>query len=465
MKNSPAYICQPCETRYSRWMGRCHECQAWDSIVEQAAPSFAPKKATKGSLINFCDISQEVHQPARYACGIAEFDRVCGNGLVPGSVVLVGGDPGIGKSTLLLQVAAGLSQNLSCAYISGEEAVTQIKMRAQRMQLHQSNVKLSANSVINDIIETVNKANDFQVLIIDSVQTMFMANIDSSPGSITQVRAVTQELINLAKTKNLVVILVSHVTKEGVIAGPRLLEHMVDTVLYFEGERSNQFRILRTVKNRFGPTHEIGVFVMREQGLIEVTNPSELLISERSHNVPGNVIYCGMEGTRPLLVEIQALVAPVSSQNPRRTVIGWDLNRLAMIIAILETRCDVKLANKDIFLNVVGGIKIVDTGADLAVAFALISAASDRPIAANIVTCGEVGLAAEIRNVNHIANRLNEAAKLGFAKAYIPKLKHPEELAGVDGITVKQIRSLTDLPLRDIVISADNNNKPLKKTN
>lgn len=473
-KPSIIFMCQKCEAQYHKWQGRCNECGSWNSISEQVIRSIRQNTSPADALLNrslsdksfnFTTLAGNVEYPARYVSEMAEFDRVCGNGLVPGSVILVGGDPGIGKSTLLLQVAASLSKNLSCAYISGEEAVTQIKLRAQRMGLGDSQVLLSSCNLIDEVMLALSLHEEVKVLVVDSIQTMSLSNIDSSPGTVSQVRGVTQELLKIAKNKNIVVILVSHVTKDGIIAGPRLLEHMVDTVLYFEGERGNQFRILRTVKNRYGPTHEIGVFSMGEKGLIEVTNPSEMLLSGRSHNVAGNVVYAGIEGTRPLLVEIQALVAPISGLSPHRTVLGWELNRLSMIIAILEARCGVKLSNKDIYLNVVGGIKIMDTGADLAVALALISAAGDRPIPHNIVACGEVGLAAEVRSISQIAARLKEATKLGFTKAFIPRLNAKnDEITGLDkAMSIKQIGSLTEMPLKEIVANNENLAPPPKK--
>lgn len=400
-------------------------CSSWNSLVEEAALAPLPKGADlkTGRLLELTTLDAPGEAPPRYSTGLQEFDRVCGGGLVPGSVVLVGGDPGIGKSTLLLQIVGRLSQTVSCAYVSGEEAVDQIRLRAKRLEVEKMPVALLAATNLNDILVTLEKSSPQspRVVIIDSIQTMYVEQLDSSPGSVSQVRASAQELIRLAKRRGITIILVGHVTKEGALAGPRVLEHMVDTVLYFEGERGHPFRILRGVKNRFGATDEIGVFEMTQTGLQEVLNPSALFLSERNESASGSVIFAGLEGTRPILVEIQALVAPSAYGTPRRSVIGWDANRLSMVIAVLETHCGVVFGARDIFLSVAGGMRIQEPAADLAVAAALVSSLTDCPAPREAVYFGEVGLSGEIRAVTQSDLRLKEAEKLGFKKAVLPK--------------------------------------------
>jgi DNA repair protein RadA/Sms len=382
-------------------------------------------KGAKGGvpLLSLTSLAETQVLYPRLLSGIAEFDRVCGGGLVAGSVLLVGGDPGIGKSTLLLQVAAQLSQQTPCCYISGEEAVDQIRMRAFRLGVGHTHLLLASATNLSDILATLKQGTPPAVVVIDSIQTIFSESIDSAPGSVSQVRLCTQELISFAKKYHTVIILVGHVTKEGTIAGPRVLEHMVDTVLYFEGERGHQFRLLRGVKNRFGATDEIGVFEMTHTGLIEVTNPSALFLSERAEAVSGSVVFAGMEGTRPLLVEIQALVAPTAFGTPRRAVIGWDVNRLAMVIAVLEARCGILFGMRDVYLNVAGGLKIQEPAADLAVAAALVSALFDQALPQETIFFGEISLSGEVRGVPQTEARLKEAAKLGFKHAVIPQTK------------------------------------------
>ena len=366
--------------------------------------------------------------------------------MVPGSAVLVGGDPGIGKSTVLLQVVAKLAEQVDCVYISGEEALDQIRMRAIRLGIEQSQVRLAVATNIRDILASVDAHAAPKVLVIDSIQTMYVDALDSAPGTVSQVRASAQELIRVSKKRGIVLLLVGHVTKEGTIAGPRVLEHMVDTVLYFEGERGHQFRILRSVKNRFGPTDEIGVFEMTERGLAEVTNPSSLFLGERRDDVSGACVFGGMEGTRPLLVEIQALVAPSPYGSPRRAVIGWDSGRLAMVTAVLEARCGVSLTGSDVFLNVAGGLKINEPAADLAVATALLSSLSGIPAPIDSVIFGEIGLSAEVRAVSHTDGRLKEAAKLGFERAIIPSIGESKTKSRpTAGLQIESVSNLQDL--------------------
>ncbi|NQV57154.1 MAG: DNA repair protein RadA, partial [Rhodospirillales bacterium] len=368
--------------------------------------------------------------PPRTASGIAEFDRVSGGGLVAGSALLVGGDPGIGKSTLLLQVAAAIAAGATggrCLYISGEEAIDQVRLRAERLGLADTPVELAAATNVRDIVTSLDGAKDISVVVADSVQTLYIDSLDSAPGTVAQVRASSQELIRLAKRNGFTIFLVGHVTKEGTIAGPKVLEHMVDTVLYFEGERGHQFRILRTVKNRFGPADEIGVFEMTDRGLIEVTNPSSLFLGDRENQVSGASVFAGIEGTRPMLVEIQALTAPTTFGTPRRAVVGWDSGRLNMVLAVLETRCGLSAGSNDVYLNVAGGLRISEPAADLAVAAALISSLSGTPLPADTIVFGEIGLSGEVRPVSQTDVRLREAEKLGFHRAIVPKSRRDQK--------------------------------------
>ena len=449
-KKQTHYVCQECGTVHSKWAGQCAGCGVWNSLVEEMVETASPfTKGAKsipasGAKLNFVSLKGVEQQLPRRLSGIGEFDRVCGGGLVPGCAILIGGDPGIGKSTILLQAVAKLSQNYSCAYISGEESIDQVRLRALRMGLSEAVVDLTSATNLNTILSSL-KASQYDVVVIDSIQTMYLEQLDSAPGTVAQVRACSAELIRLAKEKGFSLFLVGHVTKDGQIAGPRVLEHMVDTVLYFEGERGHPFRILRAVKNRFGATDEIGVFEMADQGLSEVSNPSALFLADRSQEVSGSVVYAGIEGTRPLLVEIQALVTPTAYGTPRRAVIGWDSNRLAMVVAVLEARCGLALGGRDIYLNVAGGLRITEPAADLAVAAALISALSNAPFAENAIIFGEMALSGEIRPVSQTELRLKEAAKLGFTQAFAatPRQKKsvtvPKELALT---SVKHIQEL-----------------------
>lgn len=424
-KSALQYVCQTCGAVYPKWQGKCDACNEWNTIVEEKTESSGFSVLStkhKGNALEFVSLSGSAQTYTRLRTGITEIDRVTGGGLVPGSAILVGGDPGIGKSTLLLQVAAGLSamkEKTECFYISGEEAIDQVRIRAQRLGVADSSVKLASTTEVKDIIATLEKANP-TVVIIDSIQTMYLEDVESTPGSVSQVRACAYELIKLAKKKGFVLFLVGHVTKQGAIAGPRILEHMVDTVLYFEGERGHHFRILRAVKNRYGATDEIGVFEMQDKGLVEVENPSALFLAERQGNVSGSCVFAGIEGSRPLLVEIQALVSPSGYSAPKRAVVGWDSNRLAMILAVLEARCGYNFSGQDVYLNIAGGLKISEPAADLAVAMAVISSLSNKPLPSDMVIFGEIGLSGEIRAVTQPSLRLKEAAKLGFASAIVP---------------------------------------------
>ncbi len=441
------FVCQSCGSSYNKWAGKCDGCNEWNTIVEEAKVEAVPKGLgrSKGRVVDFVPLSGESKQPPRKKTGIDEFDRVTGGGLVAGSAVLIGGDPGIGKSTILLQVVAALSKGARCAYVSGEEAVDQVRMRASRLGLAEAEVSLASITSVRDIIHSMDKSK-FDVVVIDSIQTMYLDNIDSAPGTVSQVRASSAELIRAAKRKGICLLIVGHVTKDGQIAGPRVLEHMVDTVLYFEGDRGHSFRILRSVKNRFGATDEIGVFEMGELGLQEVTNPSELFLSQRQEEVSGSVVFAGMEGTRPVLVEIQALVAPSPLGTPRRAVIGWDSARLAMILAVLETRCGIQIGANDVYLNVAGGLRINEPAADLAVATALASSLSGIPVPSDMVVFGEIGLSGEIRNIGQLDNRVKEAAKLGFKHAMIPSYNKAKK--NMEGLRITQVKHIKDiLPL------------------
>ncbi len=456
-KAAPRYVCQSCGASARKWMGRCESCGAWNTVVEEAPAEAAPKGlgAGPGRKLNLVGLKGAPLDAQRLATGIAEFDRVTGGGLVPGSAVLIGGDPGIGKSTLLLQVVAALSHRTGCVFISGEEAVDQVRMRAARLGLAEAPATLAAATSVRDIVTSLDAADAPRVAVIDSIQTMYVDTLDSAPGTVAQVRASAQELIRLAKRRGSVVLLVGHVTKEGMIAGPRVLEHMVDTVLYFEGERGHQFRILRAVKNRFGPTDEIGVFEMTDGGLREVANPSSLVLADREDaadapEASGAAVFAGMEGTRPLLVEIQALIAPSSFATPRRAVVGWDTGRLAMVLAVLEARCGLAFAGRDVYLNVAGGLRVAEPAADLAVAAALVSSLQDRPVPPGMVAFGEIGLSGEVRPVSQTDSRLKEAEKLGFTRALMPPLRPAGARGGGAALEIWEIRHLSELmPLFD----------------
>ncbi len=417
------YVCQSCGAVSAKWSGQCDSCNEWNSIVEEAGTASAPKGLSpgKGRRVDFVPLDGETAESPRLTTRIAEFDRALGGGLVAGSAILIGGDPGIGKSTLLLQATAALAKSgAPCVYISGEEAVEQVRMRARRLGLGDAPVELAAATSVRDILTTLESREAPRCVVIDSIQTMFVDNLESAPGSVAQVRASAQEFIRMAKNRGISVLLVGHVTKEGQIAGPRVLEHMVDTVLYFEGERGHQFRILRAVKNRFGPGDEIGVFEMTDAGLAEVANPSALFLPEEGSRVSGSCVFAGIEGTRPVLVEIQALVSPSPLATPRRAVVGWDSSRLAMVMAVLDARCGLHLAGNDVYLNVAGGLRVQEPGADLAVAAALISSITNVPVPGGAVAFGEIGLSGEVRPVSQTDVRMKEAAKLGFERALIP---------------------------------------------
>ena len=446
-KTSVSFVCQECGGTHRKWSGRCDHCGAWNTIAEEREEAVTgPGKRAAGRRIDMQPLAMSANTKPlqRMVTRIAEFDRVSGGGLVPGSASLIGGDPGIGKSTLLLQLVCQLAgAGVRTAYISGEESADQVRMRARRLGLGEAEVELAIATNASDIAASMGGTDGPAVIVIDSIQTMFLPTLDSAPGTVSQVRASAQELIRTAKQHNAALLIVGHVTKDGAIAGPRVLEHMVDTVLNFEGDRSHHFRIQRGVKNRFGATDEIGVFEMVEAGLAEVPNPSELFLADRRDDVTGAVVFAGIEGSRPLLVEIEALVAPSSLASPRRNVVGWDSSRLAMLTAVLEARCGVSLSGRDIFLNVAGGLKISETAADLAVAAALISSVTGRAAPARTVFFGEVALSAELRQVAQAEARLKEAAKLGFDNAVLPRPR--KKLLAPEGLSLSQPATLADL--------------------
>ncbi len=449
-KPAARYVCQSCAAVYPKWAGRCDACGEWNTLVEEVVEARPGPvgRASTGRRVAFVGLQGTVAPPPRADTGIAELDRVLGGGLVPASVVLVGGDPGIGKSTLMLQAAATLARaGRRVMYISGEESIDQVRLRAQRLGLADAALELAAAINVRDIAATLEQERDLTLVVIDSIQTMWLDTIESAPGTVAQVRAISFELIRLAKSRGFSLVLVGHVTKEGALAGPRVLEHMVDAVLYFEGDRGHQFRILRAVKNRFGATDEIGVFEMTEQGLAEVPNPSALFLAERRGNIAGSAVFAGLEGTRPVLVEVQALLAPNSGGSPRRAVVGWDSGRLSMLLAVLETRAGLRLGSTDVYLNIAGGLRVNEPAADLAVAAALTSASTDTPTNAGMVYFGEVGLSGEVRQVAQAESRLKEAHKMGFEMACLPRrVARGGRKANVpDGLKLDEIGHLTDL--------------------
>lgn len=441
------FVCQSCGAVSTRWQGRCDACGEWNTIVEEIADSgvgAGPKAAkSNGRPANLVPLAGETESAARVVTGMVELDRVTGGGFVKGSALLVGGDPGIGKSTLLLQSAAALAgQGKRVIYVSGEEAVAQVRLRAQRLGLGDADVLLAAETNVEIILATLENGPPPDLVIIDSIQTLWTDRVDSAPGTVTQVRTSAQALTRFAKKSGAAVVLVGHVTKDGQIAGPRVVEHMVDAVLYFEGDSSHTFRILRGVKNRYGATDEIGVFAMTERGLEQVANPSALFLDQRDRDAAGSAVFAGVEGTRPILIEIQALVAPSPLGNPRRAVVGWDSSRLSMVLAVLETRCGVRIGANDIYLNVAGGLKINEPAADLAVAAALISSLTGAALPPEAVFFGEISLAGGIRPVSHSALRLREAQKLGFKSVTTGRVGGADKSPGLEVTEYSQLADM-----------------------
>ncbi len=449
-KRSTTFVCQACGAVHARWQGKCEACGEWNSIVEEVTEAGTAPVASggarlkKGRVIQLEGLAGTPMDAPRLPSRIAELDRVTGGGFVKGSVILLGGEPGIGKSTLLIQAAAAIARNgARVVYISGEESAGQVRLRAQRLGLGDAPVELAAETHVEDILTTLSAGAAPRLVIIDSIQTMWTDAVEAAPGTVTQVRAAAQGLIRFAKGTGAAIILVGHVTKDGQIAGPRVVEHMVDAVMSFEGDAAHHFRILRAVKNRFGATDEIGVFEMAGDGLREVPNPSALFLGARDASVSGTAVFAGMEGTRPMLVEIQALVTPTALGTPRRAVVGWDQNRLAMVLAVLEARGGVRLGQHDVYMNVAGGFRILEPAADLAVAAALVSSLADTPIPPEMALFGEISLSGLVRPVPQAAPRLKEAVKLGFSEAMIPE--GSVETGKQAGLRLRPIQRIADV--------------------
>jgi len=447
-KGKTIYTCTECGAQAPKWAGQCGECGAWNSLVETLAAPAAERKGrhagyagTAGTVAVQCLKEVAAEETARLATGSSEFDRVLGGGLVAGSVVLLGGDPGIGKSTLLLQTLATLGAAQRTLYVTGEESPQQVSLRAQRLGLDAGHVRLLTETRVEDILATAQQEKP-QVLVVDSVQTVYTELLQSAPGSVAQVRESAAQLVRYAKQSGTALFLVGHVTKEGQLAGPRVLEHMVDTVLYFEGDSGSRYRVVRAFKNRYGAVNELGVFAMTDKGLKEVTNPSAIFLSRHDEEVPGSVIMVTIEGSRPLLVEVQALVDESHLSNPRRVTVGLEHNRLAMLLAVLHRHGGIATYDQDVFVNVVGGMRVTETGADLATLLAVLSSLRSRPLPQGLVVFGEVGLAGEIRPVPNGQDRLREAAKHGFTRALVPHANKPKQK--VDGLEIIGVRRLDE---------------------
>ena len=439
------YFCQECGYESAKWMGQCPGCKSWNTFVEETVST---KKSSSSGITKSSEKRQEpvilkdisLSEDERQTTKIGELDRVLGGGIVPGSLVLVGGDPGIGKSTLLLQVSQTVADTVGTVlYASGEESQLQLKLRAERLHINSERLHVIADTDLDHILEVALDQKP-SLLVIDSIQTMFTADIEAAPGSVSQVRECTSRLLRFCKEQNIPTIIIGHVTKEGNIAGPRMLEHMVDVVLYFEGERSYQFRILRAIKNRFGSTSETGIFTMIEDGLAELANPSASLLAERADDESGSAVMIYLEGVRPILVEVQSLVATTAFGMPRRTAIGYDLNRLIVLLAVLEKRCGFTLGNKDVYVNVIGGLKVNEPACDLSMAVAIVSNLKNRVVPHDMVILGEVGLTGNVRSIPRIEQRINEAKKLGFTKFIIPEgnykqIKHDDKSIQIRGVT------------------------------
>ena len=438
------YVCNECGYETSKWLGKCPSCNNWNTLEEQVATPIKNNIYSSSSFVAATPLSKiSTSDEPRYITGINELDRVLGGGIVKGSVTLLSGDPGIGKSTILLQICNALQNNLKLLYVSGEESATQIKMRAGRIGIESDNVSIMTETDVVSVCEYIKTAKP-DLVMIDSIQTMQIAELSSSVGSIVQVRESTNMLLRTGKSLEIPIIIVGHVNKGGEIAGPKVMEHIVDTVLYFEGERNQSYRILRGIKNRFGSTNEIGVFEMTETGLKEVENPSAMLLSGRMSNVSGGCITCVIEGTRPILAEVQGLVTPSGFGNPRRTATGFDYNRLNLLLAVLEKRVGLNLSNSDAYINIVGGMKLDEPAADLAVALSIVSAMTDNPIDENTIAFGEIGLSGEIRSVPRIASRIAEASRLGFTRCILPKSALKQLTSCPDNLELCGVRSLKD---------------------
>lgn len=446
-KQKSFYVCQECGYESIGWMGKCPSCNQWNTFVEEIQEPKSKSRSGAVSInvkpVNINDIEADTEE--RYLTGIKEMDRVLGGGIVKGSLILVGGDPGIGKSTLLLQICDKIKTNAQILYVSGEESIKQIKLRADRLNVRNPNLLMLSETNFK-VIQALSETERPDLIVIDSIQTMFNDELPSAPGSVSQVREITSGLMRIAKTLNIAIIIVGHVTKEGAIAGPRVLEHMVDTVLYFEGERHLSYRILRAVKNRFGSTNEIGIFEMRDVGLVEVENPSSMLLSERTESVPGSVAVATLEGTRPMLIEIQALVCPTSFGMPRRMATGLDYNRITLLMAVLEKRVGMQLHNYDAYVNVVGGLKIDEPACDLGVVTAIASSFRNIPVDMDTVLIGEVGLTGEVRAVSQIDKRIREAVRIGFKNCVVPagNMKVIKQMKDINNINVKFVENVQE---------------------
>ncbi|MFM8314422.1 MAG: DNA repair protein RadA [Deltaproteobacteria bacterium] len=448
MKEKFIYVCQQCGQQYSKWMGKCQECGEWNSVVEERSMGSNKKKPTSISTSTHPQPISEIiaEDFPRVASDLSELDNVLGGGLVPGSAILLGGEPGVGKSTILLQAAHQFAKlGHKILYVSGEESASQIALRSQRLGVNSENLLVVCETTLEKIIGHIEKVTP-HLLIIDSIQTIYSDALDSQPGSVGQLRECAYEMISLAKARNMATFLVGHVTKEGAIAGPKVLEHMVDVVLYFEGTSSQSFRLLRSIKNRFGSTNEIGVFEIASKGLKQVTNPSELFLSERPDTVPGSVIVASVEGTRPILVEVQALVSGSSLAMPRRTALGLDPNRVALLVAILEKRGGFRLFDQDVYVNIAGGLRVTETAIDLGVAAALISSYTGRAVPSGTVFFGEMGLGGEVRSVPKAGIRLKEAERIGLKRAYVPRkiAKEVNDVKNLELVPIDHIQELAD---------------------
>jgi DNA repair protein RadA/Sms len=446
-----AFVCQNCGAVAPRWTGKCAGCGEWNTMVEEVdaapPPGSGLAKLSRGRAVALETLDRVAGDKSkRMSTGLAELDRVTGGGMVPGSAVLIGGEPGIGKSTLLLQVAAAFAAaGRRAIYFTGEEATAQVRLRAERLGLADASLSLACETSLSSILATLAEGPAADLVVVDSIQTLWAEGLEAAPGTVSQVRAATQSLVRFAKAHGTALVLVGHVTKDGQIAGPKLIEHMVDTVLYFEGDRGHAFRILRATKNRFGATDEIGVFEMATEGLREVANPSELFLGDRLSSAPGSSVFAGMEGTRPILVEIQALVVPSGLGTPRRAVVGWDANRLAMLLAVIDARCGISFGQHDVYLNVAGGLKITEPAADLAAAAALLSSISNVALAAHEVYFGEISLSGAVRPAGHMLSRLKEAKKLGFKRAVLPAGGDLDEAAaGLDLLRLEHVKGLAE---------------------
>jgi DNA repair protein RadA/Sms len=445
-KNKSIFICQDCGYESSGWLGKCPSCNAWNTFAEEIHDLKKTTQSMKGPLLSPLGLHEvSVTEEERQKTGIGELDRVLGGGIVKGSLILIGGDPGIGKSTLILQICAQLKEKDRVLYVSGEESVTQVKLRAKRLEVNNPNLFILAETNFHGVADLILR-EDFSLVLIDSIQTMNNPDIPSASGSVSQVRDITASLMKIAKSRNITILVVGHVTKEGAIAGPRVLEHMVDTVLYFEGERHLSYRILRAVKNRFGSTNEIGIFEMRELGLVEVLNPSEMMLSGRPVNVPGSVVVATLEGTRPMLIEVQGLVCQSNFGMPRRMATGVDYNRITMLIAVLEKKAGLVLHQSDAYVNVVGGIKIDDPSCDLGFVVALASSFKNMTVDKSTLFIGEIGLTGEIRGVRSIETRVIEAMRIGFTRCVVPRanLKTLKGVKDMENIEILAVENLNE---------------------